>query len=113
MESKELVILKKPKSFFAESIRNIRTYLTVSSTSSQIVLNTSAEVGDGKSFVTANLAVSCAQDDKKVLLIDANLRKGIQHEIFHVENSKDGGYSGLISHYDETVPFDKYICKTS
>ena len=110
MKDRELEILKRPKSFFSESIRNIRTYLTVSSM--KTILNTSAEIGDGKSFVTANLAVSFAQDDKKVLVIDANFRKGRQHEIFHVENVITGGYSNLISNYDEKVDLNSYICET-
>lgn len=110
MRGKELVFLKRPKSFFSESIRNIRTYLSVSSF--KMILNTSAEIGDGKSFVTANLAVSFAQDDKKVLIIDANFRKGRQHEIFHVENVITGGYSNLISNYDEKMDLSSYICET-
>lgn len=110
MKDRELEILKRPKSFFSESIRNIRTYLTVSSM--KTILNTSAEIGDGKSFVTANLAVAFAQDDKKVLVIDANFRKGRQHEIFHVENVITGGYSNLISNYDDKIDFEHYICET-
>lgn len=114
MKSRELVIVKKPKSFFAESIRNIRTHLLLSSRNQNVklVLNTSPEVGEGTSFVTANLAVAFAQDDKNVLLIDGNLRRGRQHDIFHVTNTTSGGYSNLISNYHEDFDFEKYICET-
>ena len=75
MKSKELIITKNPKSLFAESIRSIRTNLAFSSLDKEVklIINTSPEASDGKSFVTANLAVAYAQEDKKVLLIDADL----------------------------------------
>ena len=114
MKSKDLIITKNPKSIFAESIRSIRTNLAFSSLSKEvkIIINTSPEAGDGKSFVTANLAIAYAQEDKKVLLIDADLRRGRQHEIFNVLNVTSGGYSNLILNYKEDVAFEKYICKT-
>ena len=86
--NKDLIITRNPKSLFAESIRSIRTNLSFSSLDKEIkiIINTSPEAGDGKSFVTANLALAYAQEDKKVLLIDADLRRGKQHEIFSVMN---------------------------
>ena len=114
MKGKDLVINKNPKSLFAESIRSIRTNLAFASLDKEvkIIMNTSPEAGDGKSFVTANLAVAYAQEGKKVLLIDADLRRGRQHEIFGVNNFTNGGYSNLILNYKETVKLDKYIQKT-
>ena len=114
MKSKELIITKNPKSLFAESIRSIRTNLAFSSLDKEIklIINTSPEASDGKSFVTANLAVAYAQEDKKVLLIDADLRRGRQHEIFGVMNVTSGGYSNLMLNYKENIPLDKYICET-
>ena len=115
MKSKDLVINKNPKSLFAESIRSIRTNLAFSSLDKDIkvIMNTSPEAGDGKSFVTANLAVAYAQEDKKILLIDADLRRGRQHEIFEVMNVTSGGYSNLILNYRENVALDKYIFPTA
>ena len=58
---KDLIILKSPKSFFAESIRSIRTNIAFSSLDDKeikVILITSPEAGDGKSMVSANLAVS-------------------------------------------------------
>lgn len=114
MKSRDLIITKNPKSIFAESVRSIRTNLAFASLSKElkIIVNTSPEAGDGKSFVTANLAVAYAQEDKKVLLIDADLRRGRQHEIFNVLNVTSGGYSNLILNYREGIPLEKYICET-
>jgi len=114
MKSKDLVITKNPKSLFAESIRSIRTNLAFSSLDKEmkIIINTSPEAGDGKSFVTANLAIAYAQEGKKVLLIDADLRRGRQHEIFNVLNVTSGGYSNLMLNYKDGFSVDKYICET-
>lgn len=114
MASKDLIISKNPKSIFAESIRSIRTNLAFSSLDKgiKLIMNTSPESGDGKSFITANLAVAYAQEGKKVLLIDADLRRGRQHEIFEVMNVTSGGYSNLVLNYHENIELDKYIFPT-
>lgn len=112
---KDLIITKNPKSIFAESIRGIRTNLTFASLDKdvKIIINTSPEAADGKSFISANLALAYAQEDKKVLLIDADLRRGTQSEIFGIMNKPNGGYSNLILNYKENIKFDKYIQKTN
>ncbi len=114
MKNKDLVINRNPKSLFAESIRSIRTNLAFSSLDKEIklIINTSPEASDGKSFVTANLAVAYAQEGKKVLLIDADLRRGRQHEIFEIMNVTSGGYSNLMLNYKENIPLEKYIFPT-
>ena len=114
-KQKDLVITKNPKSLFAESIRSIRTNLAFASLDKEIkiIINTSPEAGDGKSFVTANLAVAYAQEDKKVLLIDADLRRGRQHEIFEVMNVTSGGYSNLMLNYKDNIALEKYIIPTN
>ena len=111
MKSKDLIITKNPKSLFAESIRSIRTNIAFASIDNKIkiILNTSPEAGDGKSFVTANLAIAYAQEGKKVLLIDADLRRGRQHDIFGVMNITSGGYTNLMLNYKENMTFEKYI----
>lgn len=110
----DLIISKNPKSLFAESIRTIRTNIAFASLDkdTKIILNTSPEAGDGKSFVTANLAVAYAQEGKKVLLIDADLRRGRQHEIFEVMNVTSGGYTNLMLNYKENIVLEKYISPT-
>lgn len=112
--NKDLIMTKNPKSLFAESIRGIKTNLSFSSLDKEIkiIMNTSPEAGDGKSFVTANLALAYAQENKKILLIDADLRRGKQHEIFSVMNLTSGGYSNLMLNYKENIEIEKYIQPT-
>lgn len=114
MKSKDLIITKNPKSLFAESIRSIRTNIAFASIDNKvkIIINTSPEAGDGKSFVTANLAIAYAQEGKKVLLIDADLRRGRQHDIFEVMNITSGGYTNLMLNYKDNMTFEKYIFPT-
>ena len=71
-ENNDLVIATNPKSSFAESVKSIKTNLVFSSIGKElkVILVTSPEPGDGKSFLIANLATAFAQDDKKVLIID-------------------------------------------
>ena len=94
----DLVVATNPKSSFAEAIKLIKTNIIFSSidTSFKTMLMTSPESGDGKSFLVANLASAFAQEGKKVLIIDADLRKGRQHKIFRLENENAFGYSNLI-----------------
>ncbi len=113
--SKELIINRNPKSVFSEAIKSIRTNLTFSSIDKpiKVILNSSAEAGDGKSFVSSNLAVAYAQVNKKVLIIDCDLRRGRLHEVFEVMNLTSGGYSNLILNYSDDIKLDKYILPTN
>ena len=111
----DLVINVNPKSIFSEAIKSIRTNLAFSSIDKDIkvILNTSPEASDGKSFISANLAVAYAQTDKRVLIIDCDLRRGRQHEVFEVMNPTSGGYSNLILNYGEGVVIGDYVCRTN
>lgn len=114
MNKEELVVNYNPKSSFSESIKTVRTNLQFSLVNKDIktILLTSPEPGDGKSFVSANLAIAFTQENKKVLLIDADLRKGRQHRIFKIHNDKSKGYSNLIlSSKDESTIHD-FIVRT-
>lgn len=86
---KEIIVHESPKSPISESVRLLRTNLNFLSgrKKNQTILVTSAAPGDGKSWVTANLAIAYAQANKKVLLVDSDLRKGRQHKIFEKYNS--------------------------
>ena len=54
------------------------------------VIITSAVAGEGKSTITANLAISCARGDKKVLLVDGDLRRASQSRIFELSDHTKG-----------------------
>jgi protein-tyrosine kinase len=78
----------KPKSPISEQYRTIRTNIQFSSVDRDIrsIMVTSSLQGEGKSTTTANLAVVFAQQGKKVLLVDADLRKPTVHYTFRLEN---------------------------
>lgn len=76
------------KSLVAEQYRTIRTNIEFSSVQTHLrsILVTSSVPGEGKSFSAANLAAVFAQQEKKVLLVDADLRKPTIHETYQLEN---------------------------
>lgn len=107
----ELILNKYPKSVVSESIKTLRTNLEFSSVEKIIrtMLITSSIPGEGKSFISSNLAISFAQNNKRVLLIDADMRKGRLHKVFKLNNTK--GYSNLL--LDKVENFSEYVQKTS
>ena len=106
----DLIVNEKPNAAASESIRNLRTNLQFSSVDEKIktILITSSVPSDGKSFVSANLAVSFAQTGKRVLLVDCDLRKGRQHKIFGVSGHK--GLSNLL--IGDIGTYSEFIVKT-
>lgn len=82
------IVEKEPKSIAAESYRTLRTNIQYSSFDKEykIIVVTSSEPGEGKSTIAGNIALSMAQGDKKVILIDCDLRKPSLHKKFRVSN---------------------------
>ncbi len=102
----ELIVKKSPKSSIAEAIRVIRTNIQFSLKlkKGKTILVTSSIQGEGKSFTSSNLAVSFAQKNLKVLLVDCDLRLGRLHKIFKASN-KNGFSNLLISDYPEAYKY--------
>lgn len=87
-QSIELITHFAPESAFAESYRSLRTALLLSGPQNNLkaIIVTSPLPSEGKSATVSNLAVSLAQMGKKVLLVDADLRRPKQHRIFNLKN---------------------------
>lgn len=94
---RELIVHQDPKSPISEVFRTLRTNIQFMNTKGKLktILVTSTLPGEGKSWVSSNLAVTFAQAGKKVVLIDADMRKGRQYSIFGV--SPRPGLSNYLS----------------
>lgn len=97
---KELIAELDPKSPISEVFRTLRTNIQFMNTKGKLktILVTSTFPGEGKSWVASNLAVTFAQAGKKVVLIDADMRKGRQYNIFGI--SPIPGLSNYLSGID-------------
>ena len=93
-----IVVRREPDSFASEIYRMIQTNLKFLAVKRQpkVILMTSSVPGEGKSTVAANLAAAMAQLGRKVLLIDGDLRKASQHELWQVSNK--AGVKDVIAH---------------
>ena len=82
------IVEDKPKSIVAEAYRTLRTNIQYSSFDKEIktIAVTSAEMAEGKSTVAGNIALSFAQSEKKVILVDCDLRKPSVHKNFKASN---------------------------
>jgi len=88
----QLVAHHQPKSHHSEAIRNLRAsvYFRTSKSENPVIQITSPNPGDGKSTMTANLAVSIAQTNKRVLLLECDMRRPSQHKLFGFDRDKIG-----------------------
>lgn len=115
---KELIVQRSPKSPIAEVFRTLRTNIQFMNSQKDLktILITSTEPGEGKSWVSSNLAITFAQAGKRVALVDADMRKGRLHTMFQVENIP--GLSNYLSGINEVGSDNKegiihYIKPTS
>ena len=98
---KELVTHLVPKSPVSETFRTLRTNIQFMNSNIKLrtLLVTSTVPGEGKSWVTSNLAVTFAQAGKRVVLIDADMRTGRLYTIFKVQPRP--GLSNYLSKYSD------------
>lgn len=105
-----LVVLNKPSSVVSEQFRTVRTNIQFSMIDETLktIVVTSAGPASGKSTVAANLAATFASDEKKVLLVDSDLRKPTVHKTFKVRNND--GLTTLLT--DRNAHLENVIYRT-
>ncbi|HAO0280594.1 TPA: polysaccharide biosynthesis tyrosine autokinase [Escherichia coli] len=103
-----LLAISNPADIAIESIRGLRTSLHFAMMESRnnVLMISSASPNAGKTFISSNLAAIIAQAGKKVLYIDADMRKGYIHNIFN--KSYENGLSDYLS---GKINYDKIIKK--
>jgi len=94
--SRELVTVNYPRSTASESYRGIRTSILFSfaETVPQVILITGVGPQEGKTITTVNLAVTMAQADSKIVILDCDMRRANVHKVFGTAN--DHGISNLL-----------------
>ena len=88
----EVVTQTKPRSPISEAFRTLRTAILFANVdrSTCSILVTSANPSEGKSSTVANLGVVMAQAGHRVLIVDADLRRPVQHIIFNLSSNNYG-----------------------
>ncbi len=92
-----LLAINDPADLATEAMRSLRTSLhfAMIEAKNNILMITGPSPMVGKSFVTTNLAAVIAQSGKKVLLVDADMRKGYLHKVMRCQSEK--GLSDILS----------------
>ena len=107
----ELITYEDPKSPISEVFRALRTNIQFKNSGRNLktILVTSTVKSEGKSVISANLAIAFAQTGKKVLIVDTDMRKSRQHTLFSVM-AKPGlsNYLSGIDHKGETSDYNIY-----
>lgn len=107
----DLITLTDPRADAAEAFRSLRTSIMFGANTQNLhtLALTSAANADGKSLAIANLAVTFAQAGSKTILVDCDLRKPSQHDIWQVENQR--GLSTMLS--EDTALSNPPLIQTS
>ncbi len=93
-----LAMVQAPQSQMAEAVRELRTSLRVilHDTPCPMIVVTSPQPGDGKTFITANLACAWAMSGSKVIVVSADFRRPRLEEIFGLPLHSHAGLADLI-----------------
>jgi tyrosine-protein kinase Etk/Wzc len=109
-DNHELSVLYEPDSPISESFRAIEARIENSRADSEfpkLILVTSPAEGEGKTFVSVNLAGSFAQSNKRTLIIDCDLRRPKIHTIMGVDKKP-----GLVDHFVNDIKLEEIIRRT-
>ena len=105
--SEGILAVENPADLSIEAIRGLRTSLhfAMLEANNNIIMISGASPGIGKSFTCLNLAAVIAQSGKKVLLIDADMRRGRVHEALRLNNKNTGlsAYLAGLSEYGDVI----------
>lgn len=96
--------------FYQEAIKTLRTNLQFSGKSNKVILLTSSHAGEGKSDTAFHLAQEIGKAGKKVLLVDADIRKSVYKSRFDIKEETQG-LSQYLSGQVENI--DQVVCKTN
>lgn len=101
--ARKLITVDNSKSIISEQFRTIRTNIHFSTADKELrsILLTSSSPSEGKSTSASNIAVVFAQEGRKVLLIDADMRKPTMHHTFQVNNGT--GLSSVLTRQAEVA----------
>lgn len=113
-KNEEAVVVESPKSAISESFRVVRSsiFLKLKSDKSKVILVTSSQPGDGKSFISFNLAASIASVGYKTIIVDLDLRRPILHLKFNNDNS--AGVSNIMNKKEKKKEdYNKIVMETT
>lgn len=113
----KIIVDYDPNSHISEMFKTIRTNIQFMNSNKELrtILITSTLPGEGKTCISINLATAFAQTGKKVVIVDADLRKGRVDKFFYVE--KRAGLSNFLSGINEIGKLENLdilnlVCKT-
>lgn len=108
-EGVQLITAAHPKNPIAEQFRTLRTNINFMAIDHPIktLALTSANISEGKSTVTGNLAVVWAQNGQRVLLVDADLRRPTLHRTFDLDNRE--GLTTILTSQAKTIDLNQII----
>jgi polysaccharide biosynthesis transport protein len=105
-----LISALRPRDPVVDNYRSIRTNLQFTAIDQALrsLLVTSSLPGEGKTVTSANLAISFSELGKKVVLVDCDLRKPRQHDLFHIKKNP-----GLTDYLVRGIPLENVVFQTN